>query len=632
MRALNTTTRQRREIMARIADQDPTGLAPLIQRIDAWVASSRCFPSLEDDRASIEALLKQIQDRQASLETPLRILLLGGTGVGKSTLFNALGGADLAQAASVRPTTRELTAYYHEANGSGALGHLESKAKLVGHERALLRDKIVIDAPDFDSTARENRTLLEEALSVTDLALCVVTSEKYMSSELFELIEAHREGLEFVFLLNKLDRAGDGDLIVNDLRAELERHGIFGARILQISALSVRQAQLAAEEQGLSGFAEEVTIPGEAGQWAEVRSLLEKELNDVRIREIKAAKLADRVRGILARVEERVPTDVPDRVEAWRNTWSATLKDLTNDLSRSFFTAIRTDFELQNILRYLFGTSFGGLFGIFMTLVYGLRSVLMPGYTRARRFTSTDLEELLGDRLKGVQIATVERRVEVLLERFEVEGRRQGFSSDAEEHEGFLDPNVPSGVAALVISVRAQATRQFYTTVRDTVGRGDLPRAGRLLWNVFPAVVIGLTIYAFLGTLISTGVGLSPTAVATALKGTIPLLEGGLLALVLSCLIQWPLAERIIERRIRTSLGLLEGVVETAVIDCLGEAIVSAPERVLGEILERHRAFEHLREDAGRVLREDAEPVRSLLAQPELPEEGERRRAVRAKA
>jgi small GTP-binding protein len=615
------SARTRRQTLARVAQRDPTGLAPLIQRIDGWVASSHCFPDVERDRASIEALLTQIQALQASLETPLRILLLGGTGVGKSTLFNALGGADLAQATSVRPTTRELTVYYHEANGSAALGNLEARAKLVGHKRPLLRDKIVIDAPDFDSTAQENRALLEQALEVTDLALCVVTAEKYLSSELFELIERHREGIEFVFLLNKLDRAGDGDLIAGDLRAELERHGVFGAKILQVSALAVRKAQQAAEERGRPTL--EADLPAGAGQWGDLRELLEEELDAVRIREIKAAKLADRVRGVLTRVEERVPDDVPDRVEAWRRTWTASLRDLTSDLSRTFFGAIRTDFELHNILRYLFGTSFVGLFGVFMTLVCGLRSVLMPGYTRARRFTSSDLETLLGERLRAVEIAAVERRVDVVLERFEHEGRQLGFVLDDKAGPSARrlgGEGNPAGVASLVVAVRGRATRQFYETVREaTSGAGELARAGRVAWNVLPVFVIALTVYAFLGNLVA---GVSPETVAANLKATIPLLEGGLLALLVACLIQWPLAERVIERRIRTSLGLLEGVVEDAVEECLGQAVVNSPEQVLGEVLERHREFLRLRDDARRILRADASAsAASINASPEAPED-----------
>lgn len=617
--------------------EDPTGLAPLIGRIDAWVSQTHCFPALERDRESIASLLAQIKKRQASLEAPLRILLLGGTGVGKSTLFNALAGADLARAAAVRPTTRELTAYFHEQNGSGALGPLEARAKLVPHQRALLRDKIVLDAPDFDSTAEENRLLLERALESTDLAVCVVTAEKYLSSELFGLIERHREGLEFVFVLNKLDRAGDGALIVDDLRAELESHGLFGARILRVSSLAVREAQKAAEEAGLNAL--EAALPEEAGEWRELRHLLEQELDRVRIREIKAAKLADRVRALLSRAEEHVPRETPERVDDWRRAWGSALKDLTQDLSRTFFGAIYHDFELRNILRYLFGTSFPGPFGAFLTVGYGVRSVLMPGYARARSFTATDLEALMGERLRAVQIEHVERRVEVVVERFEQEGRRLGFEPTrppgvSGRHDRlatsrrFSRGELPEGVAALVVAVRGEAARRFYEIFEETVAGGAratrwLHRAG---WNVAPLGVAGMTTWAFFVNMFDPRAGHS---LPQAFKDTVPILEGGLISVLVVCVLQWPLAERQVERRITSSLSLLEGVVERAVEDCLGDAVVHEPERILADILDRFREFERLREDAGKVLREEPQLRRPSLAREGAappPEGGEERK------
>ena len=60
-------------------------------------------------KANLEGLAADLQ-RQAEalqLEKPLLIIILmGGTGVGKSTLLNALAGGAVAKASFARPTTR----------------------------------------------------------------------------------------------------------------------------------------------------------------------------------------------------------------------------------------------------------------------------------------------------------------------------------------------------------------------------------------------------------------------------------------------------------------------------------------------------------------------------------------------
>src|SRR5207342_1325189 len=140
-------------------------------------------------------------------EKPLLvILLMGGTGVGKSTLLNALAGGAIAHASFARPTTRDPVVYYHESVKTERLDPALKHCRLAQHDRPALEQKILVDTPDLDSNDLANREKLIRLLPVADIVLYVGSQEKYHDKLGWELFLEQRQRRAFAFVLNKWDR------------------------------------------------------------------------------------------------------------------------------------------------------------------------------------------------------------------------------------------------------------------------------------------------------------------------------------------------------------------------------------------------------------------------------------------
>src|SRR5437867_839831 len=106
------------------APSDDSPLRSLVPRLRGleralrgWLTGRHRHPPEATTVAAIEGVADDLR-RQADaldVEQPLLVvMLMGGTGVGKSTLLNALAGGGIAQASFQRPTTRDPIVYYHE--------------------------------------------------------------------------------------------------------------------------------------------------------------------------------------------------------------------------------------------------------------------------------------------------------------------------------------------------------------------------------------------------------------------------------------------------------------------------------------------------------------------------------------
>ncbi|TMC07779.1 MAG: ATP-binding cassette domain-containing protein, partial [Chloroflexi bacterium] len=78
-------------------------------------------PARERARQLRDHLEGFVRPRAADIEAPLIVLLLGPTGAGKSSLLNAIAGAEVSKAGVLRPTTREAVLYASESDAKHIL-------------------------------------------------------------------------------------------------------------------------------------------------------------------------------------------------------------------------------------------------------------------------------------------------------------------------------------------------------------------------------------------------------------------------------------------------------------------------------------------------------------------------------
>ena len=154
----------------------------LMARLRNWSEGDSAWESLNRCRAMTRRLLPRIETLRIRLESPLVVAAFGGTGTGKSALVNALVGRECTTSGKQRPTTCQPVLIAHSNTDIEVLGLPLEDFDVVRIEASILRDIVIVDCPDPDTsesdTSGSNLGILRQVLPYCDVLIYTSTQQK----------------------------------------------------------------------------------------------------------------------------------------------------------------------------------------------------------------------------------------------------------------------------------------------------------------------------------------------------------------------------------------------------------------------------------------------------------------------
>lgn len=285
-------TNQQLEHIALLAEVDD-----LTAKLQKWVDDEVNWETAQRSRALVSRLLSRVETLRFRLETPLVVATFGGTGTGKSTLVNALVGAEVSQTGRQRPTTTTPILLIHPDLEPESLGLDLAQFQIKVVDTPVLRDIVVIDCPDPDTsegaTDGSNLAILRSIVPHCDVLLYASTQQKYKNARVIDELADVASGCRLVFVQTHADLDTDiRDDWKNFLSPSYEVPEMFF-----VDSLKAYQEQLAHQKP--------------SGDFGRLLDLLATELGAARRIEIRRANLIDLLQEALTVCQGNYQRDLP---------------------------------------------------------------------------------------------------------------------------------------------------------------------------------------------------------------------------------------------------------------------------------------------------------------------------------
>ena len=214
----------------------------LRSRLVDWARRAPSWPPFDNAKALIDRVEPRLRAPEIDLDRALVVGFLGGSGTGKSTLFNALLGRRVSRAGKeFRPMTRRAVVACHPDVDPSFLGLGDDAIEIHRLNAPQLEQMILIDCPDPDtqdpedgSDGQRHLDILRAVAPHCDVLVHTATSQKYKSHVVGNELRRNAPGRQILFV--QTHAAIDDDNRV-DMRRYLNSLDIHAPEIFRLDAV-----------------------------------------------------------------------------------------------------------------------------------------------------------------------------------------------------------------------------------------------------------------------------------------------------------------------------------------------------------------------------------------------------------